>query len=187
MFSFFHVVFDPQLGIHSIHFFVIIRYFNGPGRSLGIKLFQYIRLYFRFLMQYWIVAVRKNIVLLHLLCVYHLKQRIRSCKYTCDPSFCHVSLIIFFIIHCVCMIFPYLHRDYKNETYVSYLLSALNSFSIHFAADNRVQLCILGEDLFPMLLPLWNKTSTLVKVCLCLLGFIHPPGNECMDSSINRV
>ena len=55
--------------------------------------------------------------------------------------------------------------DYHNESYLSYLLSALNNFSVHFAADSRGQLCILGEDLIPVLLPLWNKTSELVKVC----------------------
>ena len=56
-------------------------------------------------------------------------------------------------------------RDCRNETYLSYIVGALNNFSMHFAADNHGQLCILGEDLVPLLLPLWNRTSKVVKVC----------------------
>ena len=61
--------------------------------------------------------------------------------------------------------FHHFDRDCRNETYLSHIMGALNNFSMHFAADNRGQLCILGEDLIPLLLPLWNRTSKAVKVC----------------------
>ena len=93
------------------------------------------------------------------------------------PFYVHYTLIEYvlevlsiytFIPNDNSIIYHHFDRDCNNETYLSYLLSALNNFSVHFAADSRGQLCILGEDLIPALLPLWNKTSTLVKVCLFL-------------------
>ena len=61
-------------------------------------------------------------------------------------------------------------RDEKSETVVSYLVSALNNFAINIAADCRGQLCILGEDLFPLLLPLFKKASLLVKVGIQIIS-----------------
>ncbi|XP_065051907.1 serine-protein kinase ATM-like isoform X2 [Rhopilema esculentum] len=54
-------------------------------------------------------------------------------------------------------------RNDRNETVVFYLINALNNFSMNIASDSRGQLCILGEDLFPLLLPLWTKSSAHVK------------------------
>ena len=61
-----------------------------------------------------------------------------------------------------------LERYTKSESVLGSILGALVNFCFGVAADCRGQLCILGEDLFPLLLPFWSKSSESVKVILLL-------------------
>ncbi len=63
----------------------------------------------------------------------------------------------------------YFFNQFRNETnnqVLEYLLRSLLTFCKSVAVDCRRQLCQLGEDIIPALLPIWSKRHPSIKVLI---------------------